>query len=667
MKLIISLTLALLLFPFSINAQTLSAQIESSTGISCFGANDGFIAIRTSGGSGPYTYELDSNGELQSDRVFTRLAPGQHVVRVRDAFYDFVDITFDMEEPDKLDIGIRYKVDVNCYGEHTAELMLEATGGVGNYKFSLDQQLFSSSPSFKSLSAGPYSIAVQDSNECMDDSLVIINSKQAVRTFVSKKKELACFGDTDARIELRTFGGWGMYQYSLDGITYQTRPYFDNLASGMYQIYTQDSAGCIHELQLQITEPDLLVQQTTKHDVSCYGRSNGRISIASAGGEMPHYYSLNGSNFTSSNEYVSLEPGIYNVQTRDLNGCRTGEEQLEITEPSKLEVSLSTTDVSCKGEKTGSVEIAVVGGIPPYSLTWNGEDSLNTLIHSELSAGNYYVLAEDQNGCNEAEFVRINEPDSSFSLTLKGFVDPTCGKATGEMDISASNGQSPIDYQWSHDAGLQGDIARQLEAGSYEVRATDAMGCEASLQADLTNQNYVVASFTTFPDINTSFTAMQGEISFLNRSKGATNFAWDFGDQIGYASDPNPRYTYQAAGNYEITLIATDEMGLCHDTITQQIQIKADEWVEVPDAFSPDGNGINDVFLVIGSGIQHFEMTFFDSWGRKLKESRSILDGWDGLNQKGKRVLPGIYAYKMKVIFDSGFVLERAGGVVLLR
>lgn len=668
MKSFPGIVLALLFFPIILPAQALTAQLEAKGDVTCFGLDDGYATIDAMGGTGPYTYELDSSGIALANNTINQLSPGIHHVRVRDVNYNFTDLTFEILEPSPLKITVADKKNVTCYGDHDGEVLLAANGGTGTYQFAIEQNSFSSSPSFKSLSAGPYIFSVKDENECLDDSTVFVSSTLAVNTFVTEKKDLACHGDSNGRIVMETFGGWGAYQYSLDSVNYQSQPSFSNLEGGLYSVFTVDSAGCRDKFEVRIDEPDSLIQELLKVDVSCFGMKDGRISLEGRGGTAPYAFSIDGTAFSFQGEFVSLVPGQYNVKTKDINGCETANQFIEIIEPPRLELTASVTDVRCKGESTGEVDLDVQGGTAPYLITWNEQEELDSTVLTGLGAGSYYAIVEDQNGCNETAFITIGEPDSALNL-YEVEVEPTyCGRANGRVLLGLRSSADPVAFTWSHDPVLQGTLATNLLAGRYEISVEDALGCVANLVVDVPEGRRVLANFQTFPELNSSsFTAGQGEITFLNASKGASRYEWDFGDGIGFSVEKNPRYTYTEPGEYQIQLRATDDQGICSDTIIRSILVKADEWVKLPDAFTPNGDGVNDLFLPVGSGVQSFEMTFFDKWGRKLKETNALQDAWDGLDKKGKTVLPGVYAYKMRVVFDSGFVLERAGGVILLR
>ena len=667
MKLYVGLFLLILGVPNLLFSQSISAQITAQGDISCFGLDNGYVTISTTGGNGPYTYELDGSGIFLTNNTLNSLGPGNHIVRVRDAGFGFTDVSFLIQEPLPLQLSVVDKKEVKCFGENTGEITLASNGGTGSHEYAVDQNAFTSSPSFKFLPAGPYNVKVRDQNSCITDSAVFISSSQKINTFSNSKKNATCKGDADGEIQLGTTGGWGEYRYSLDSINFQPQPSFNSLPSGNYQVFTVDSAGCSGAFSFSIQEPDSLVHSFTYTDVSCFGQDNGTINLLGSGGSEPYFYSIDGFGFKSTHRFSQLSPGEYGARIKDINGCESALVPVQITQPSKLDLMVSTRDILCQGGIDGSASLNVQGGTRPYSISWADDPALNDSSRNDLAAGNYLVIVEDANGCSETSFFSIEEPDSSISLSILEVEATSCGLSNGSISLGTSSASLPVNYKWSHNSSLNDSDARVLEAGTYLIEATDAQGCNANISIEVPQGPRVVAGFQTFPELGTTIVAAQGEIKFINTSRGGSSYRWNFGDGIGIANSKDPVYTYPNPGAYNIQLIVTDDMGTCADTISKQVLIQMDEWIDLPDAFSPNEDGINDSFIPVGSGIESFEITFFDKWGRKIKEQTSLHDAWDGRDRNGKLVRPGVYAYKMKVIFISGFVLERAGGLTLLR
>ncbi len=144
------------------------------------------------------------------------------------------------------------------------------------------------------------------------------------------------------------------------------------------------------------------------------------------------------------------------------------------------------------------------------------------------------------------------------------------------------------------------------------------------------------------------------------------DYQWDFGDGDVSTSE-NPLYRFAEEGEYLVTLTAWDANFACPDTATLLLRIIYDGAVFIPNAFSPNGDGSNDVFFFYGEGIREVEVTIFDRWGRKIAILNSPADGWDGRMLNGGIAQEGVYVYKMVGTLNNGASLERGGTITLVR
>ena len=168
---------------------------------------------------------------------------------------------------------------------------------------------------------------------------------------------------------------------------------------------------------------------------------------------------------------------------------------------------------------------------------------------------------------------------------------------------------------------------------------------------------------------------------FNNLSENATSFFWDFGDG-NTSTERMPRHNYTQEGFYDITLVASNELG-CVDTLFRPAEVEAISGgdVRTPNAFTPNLNGpgtegnpinggdparINDVFLPRVRGVERFKMYVYNKWGEMLFKSESQTEGWDGY-YRGRLAPAGVYVYKLELRFSDGQEATRVGDVTLIR
>ncbi|MFZ5554062.1 MAG: choice-of-anchor L domain-containing protein [Bacteroidota bacterium] len=208
------------------------------------------------------------------------------------------------------------------------------------------------------------------------------------------------------------------------------------------------------------------------------------------------------------------------------------------------------------------------------------------------------------------------------------------------------------------------------QAGCYDItlQLTSAAGCtSASTQTDMVcAYDYPVADFTWGP---TDATVLNPAINFVNQSQGATSYTWDFAG-LGTSTAANPSFTFPntGAGSYEVCLNVSNAQG-CMDSTCQFILIYDEFLVYVPNTFTPDGDGINDIFLPIVSGHDplSYELMIFNRWGELIFESYFNQTGWDGTH-KATASKQDVYVWKLKVKkLNNGELKTYYGHVTLLR
>ncbi len=141
-------------------------------------------------------------------------------------------------------------------------------------------------------------------------------------------------------------------------------------------------------------------------------------------------------------------------------------------------------------------------------------------------------------------------------------------------------------------------------------------------------------------------------------------WSWNFGD--GDTSNlQNPIHYYPSSGTYTVTLIVMNANG-CLDTITKAL--KVEEGLIIPNVFTPDGNGQNDVWYIPNSGVKEFHVTIFDRWGAKVWETTADEIRWDGRSMAGQLLTDGTYYYSLEFVFirSTGEAVKNFTGYLTL-
>jgi gliding motility-associated-like protein len=325
---------------------------------------------------------------------------------------------------------------------------------------------------------------------------------------------------------------------------------------------------------------------------------------------------------------------------------------------------LSTTTVSCSGGANGSAIVSANGGTSPYTYIWSAPGGTNATA-TGLSAGTYTCNITDANGCSQTQLATISQPPP---ITLSVTATPVpCGLANGTASVNAAGGTAPYTYLWLTTPVQSNSQLNNLPVGNYSVIVTDANGCNQIQTVNVPQSNPPPhANFNVTPDV---ISWLDASVNFINTSSGSSIWAWNFGDG-NFSTQQNPFHTYPDTGTYCITLIASDTIGICKDSITKCLPYECVFTFYIPNAFTPNNDGLNELFLGKGTCIQDFNLYVFDRWGNKIFQANDITQGWDGKVQRGlggKVVQEDVYVWKVYITEYSGKKHSYVGRVSVVK
>jgi gliding motility-associated-like protein len=219
----------------------------------------------------------------------------------------------------------------------------------------------------------------------------------------------------------------------------------------------------------------------------------------------------------------------------------------------------------------------------------------------------------------------------------------------------------------SNTSTLQNPSHTYNSTGSYTVTltVTSNNGCVAndSIINLVTVYSNPVASFYAVPKI---VSMNEPVITFINTSLSYDYLLWDFGDNHT-STQINPGHTYADTGTYTVMLVTTTIHG-CSDTAYEEIIVKPEFSFYVPNVFSPNSDGTNDVFTGVGINVKQLTMYIYDRWGEIIFQSNDLEKPWDGrVTGSGKIAQEGVYVYLINItdIFDKKH--QYIGSVTLLK
>ncbi|HNV66509.1 MAG TPA: gliding motility-associated C-terminal domain-containing protein, partial [Bacteroidales bacterium] len=617
----------------------------------------------------PYSYQWSaSDGGVitgsSTDSLLVNIPAGTYTLVVTDSQGCIFTFTETMTEPDGIDLiaeDVSLSNDgnyqISCHGASDGYINLQFDGGAGAYSYAWTgpDGFTANTASLTGIRAGTYNLTVTDGNMCHRYYTYILNEPDSLSIAVSTSHtpdnefNINCNGG-DGTIDITVTGGSGegtySYQWTKSGDESWSSTLEDlTVKAGTYQLQVTDINGCVNTRSVEMTEPDALNLSLAVSDITCLNAplyNDGSIDLTVSGGRTPYSYSWTGpKGFTSSLEDISgLTEGTYTITVTDAYGCSIASDTLlSLPEPISLESRISDYNgfnVSCLGKSDGWLRIIPQTGTAPYSYSWSGPAGFTATTDSiySLREGTYSVTVTDKHLCSVTHDITLVSP-GPLSMTLDiglsngGNYNINCyGAATGRVNITAVNAVGTPEYIWSD--GLTGAARDNFAAGYHEVIMTDANGCVADTSLTLTEPDSMRINFSLIspfcPESN------DGSIfAGVTGGEGAYTFTWSDGQT-----------TQEAVGLVQglYTVEARDFNGC---VVSDSMSLKAlnDICVGIPNAFSPDGDGINEFWNITRiSYYSEVEVIILNRWGEIVwKSEKGYPEPWDGRASDGK-VLP---------------------------
>jgi gliding motility-associated-like protein len=635
---------------------TLTATI-SHTDITCFGAGNGTATVSPSGGTPAYTYLWAPTGG--NSATATNLSAGTYTCTITDANGCTVNQVVTIVEPASALSATGTQTDLVCNGAGNGLASVLVSGGYPPYTYSWAPTGGNTAVA-NNLTAGSYTCSITDNNGCVLLKTFSITQPPAIVAAISQANIL-CHGNNNGIATVLVSGGVSPYTYSWSPLG-GNGPNASGLAAGTYTCTITDANNCLHNEVFNISEPTAIALADSQSDLLCFGDNSAFAQALPTGGTPPYSYSWSpsGGNMSAAS---GLSAGAYTCTVTDHNNC-VASAAFNIAQPPPLTAHTSKTNVVCQDIDAGVAIATASGGTPPYNYLWQPGNSTDTII-TGLGVGSDTCFITDANGCSYKTVINIVDTSELF---LYGMTDSAIDCRSAVLDaIPLNNSSSATSFLWLFDdntSGTGSPLVHTFPGGgthSATLIVINAVGCHDTLAKTFSIDYDLSADFT-----NTPLSPLPNiPVHFHNASSDlATVFVWDFGDNTG-STDKDPVKEYNDSGTYTVCLIASDTNN-CADTVCKKIFTDVQKSIGVPSAFSPNGDGVNDVLYVRGYRIQALRLRIYNRWGNLIFETDSKAKGWDG-TYKSVPQPEEAYAYTLEATFTDGSTIQKAGSVSLLR
>lgn len=511
---------------------------------------------------------------------------------------------------------------------------INATGGTSPYTYS-----WSPSASTSSLATGlspgtDYTVTAIDTFGCRGTTIVSIASFTDAPTYTISplSGNLTCLSPSltvTANTDANTVAAW----------THTATPDFTVTAPGTFScVLTNTLSSCTATVPVTITTNTVAPVATPS--ISCNG-SVVTLNATSGSGIALGWLAPTTPPSPVSNPGTSTATGVFTLTATNLTtGCKSVYLIPSLVPDLTYTTSPNITNLTCLNSAIQATTSTTTGNT---TITWsNGVTTTTVQPYTISAAGTYTTMVSIAGGCSTQSVITITSNTvASINVTSTSTVIP-CSTNSLAINVNGTSG-GPYNYTWTAVPTSTNSVYNVSDAGTYTVVALNtANGCTTSATYTVSHET-VDASFVA----STYSGLMPLPVTFTNTSANATDYTWNYANGMPIDSTFNGFTTFNWQGDYAVVLTATK--GYCTDTAVRIIRVELVSFLTIPNVFTPNGDRVNDEFVLSAINLGEITMTIFDRWGKKVFDSTA--NGtmkWDGKTKSGAEVADGTYFYIIK-------------------
>ncbi len=491
-----------------------------------------------------------------------------------------------------------------------------------------------------------YTLIASDRAGCVTNSDNVNVTVDSTELIITATLTNPSCGGNDGVINVNVSNGSGNYLFQWsNGASTQN---VSNLAAGVYGVTITDVVHCVKDTTFILTSVDApSIDSVAQTNESCRFANDGTASVFASGSNLTFQWS----NGQSGQTITGLAPGSYTVTVTDGAQCTNIAVVTILGGPICCQMTTTTvqTDATCFGLCNGQGSFQINNGFPPFTYNWS--DGAQGAVRNDLCADAYSISITDALGCENVVSISIDSPEPlefQFDDTFEFCAGDTAEVYAGEW----------VSYLWSDGTSLE--TLTVWESGNYSVTVTDAFGCEASASVEVTARDFPVVNAGNDTTIVVGL-SVQLNATVAGGVQG--NYFWTPSDFLNDDGIQNPVSTPDSTITYTVVFYDPAE---CSGTDTIRITV-VPSIIEpkAPDAFTPNGDGQNDLFFIIydenTAAVKEFRI--YNRWGQLIHDAPVP---WDG-TYKGNEQPMGTFVYYSVVELIDGSVKNLQGAVTLLR
>ncbi|MDQ6755450.1 MAG: gliding motility-associated C-terminal domain-containing protein, partial [Bacteroidota bacterium] len=600
-----------------ISTKTIIIDIESFTAsilkkvTPCPGPVTGSIQIFPLHGSPEYKYSINNGSSFQSSNLFTDLTIGTYKILVIDANGCSYSTEVRIDSTNLANSSVTNTI---CGQPGTGTIKVTPGFGSAPYVYSINGGTFQSSDTFTGLTEGTYNITIKDSILCAYSFDADIKSDVVLNINPSITMPM-CYGNKNAKLTLHPSLGKPPYLFALNNNPFQTDSTFKDLAAENYVVHIKDSSGCIKDSSLTIQQPNPVSGTTiVTPAATCFSR-DGQITVKANGGVTPFSFSIdNGKTFQSSNVF-NAPAGAFKIIIKDSNECKANISDTLQAVNDKIIIDSGPDKTICAG---GSITLSVTSDRPLKKFIWSPSIGLsNATMPSPLASPSdtaTYLVTAGNEVCEGTAKININVLHKPIANA--GPDTTICNNTFAILKGSATNISGSVSYLWFPATDMQTPslpttivYPKSGRKHTYRLQVTDNYGCNFKVYDDV----IVTMNAALYAFAGNDTVAALGLPHQLFGS-GGNQYLWSPANVLNNPSLQNPLAVLQNDTRFFLTV--KDDLG-CVGTSSVFIKVFKGPTYYVPNAFTPNGDGLNDVFNAMAPGIKQTNyFKVFDRWGK---------------------------------------------------
>jgi gliding motility-associated-like protein len=638
----------------------------SGTNLLCAPLSNASLTANVNGGTAPYQFNWLSVGNTTP--VLNGLSSGTYTVVIYDEYSCSAMQTITITEPDPIIISLSNQINVSCNGLDNGSATVNATGGSGALSYIWNTTPVQTGIQATNLFVGNYVVTVNDTNNCQATYDVIISEPTPFTASVTYVTNISCNGATSGSAAVAGVGGVPPCFYSWSTLPAITNDTAFNLTAGNYTVTVYDSNNCTSFANVSINAPNTIVADISSHtDVTCFGNSNGSATVVAIGGNGPLSYNWNTIPSQFGTIASNLPSGNYTVTVSDTIGC-SDTAVVIVSQPQPLILSIiSQTNALGFGQNNGTATVSASGGISPYSFSWSHNAQANSNFVADLPSGSHLIIVTDANACSDTSQINIGVDVSNLNpeyLNTRSNVSIQFNVFSNDQNMFGFVCDTISILQPNHGTAQISSTGNVIYLPSLNYSGYDKMvirACNSLLQNCLNDTIYITVNPNAQNDYlttngyanavvasgnviaNDAGSGIQSSVSLFNNTGNGT-LQLDANGNFVYR--PNRNYCGLDSFQYQIC----DTNNLCA-IATCMFEVFCKD-VTVFTGFSPNGDGINDNWVLPDIEGTINTVRIFDRWGR-LVNSYTNYDNvsivWDGTNSAGNQLISGTYFYAIEI------------------